>query len=201
MSIKSIQQENGFTIVEIMVALVILSVGLMATAYMQTRSVQFGNESQNRSQINLVVSDMIDRMRSSMIQASTASSSTYTDLITETELSTSTCDHTSADPRNDVICFYNELATLVPTSNMQITIEDLDNNGSGDSYQITVYWSDQQLSQGNLDEDTVDGQAKEADCSGTSRTWSGDIAWPDPGRSYNNLCLVSHNWQFEVPVR
>ena len=39
MSIKSIQQENGFTIVEIMIALVILAVGLMGSAYMQTRSV------------------------------------------------------------------------------------------------------------------------------------------------------------------
>ena len=45
MSIKSIQQENGFTIVEIMIALVILSVGLMATAYMQTRSVSDGTTS------------------------------------------------------------------------------------------------------------------------------------------------------------
>ena len=45
MSIKSIQQENGFTLVEIMVALVILAVGLMATAYMQTRSVHDGTTS------------------------------------------------------------------------------------------------------------------------------------------------------------
>ena len=45
MSIKSIQQENGFTLVEIMIALVILAVGLMATAYMQTRSVNDGTTS------------------------------------------------------------------------------------------------------------------------------------------------------------
>jgi prepilin-type N-terminal cleavage/methylation domain-containing protein len=42
MSIKSIQQENGFTLVEIMIALLILAGGLMATAYMQTRSVNDG---------------------------------------------------------------------------------------------------------------------------------------------------------------
>ena len=42
MSIKLIQQENGFTLVEIMIALVILAVGLMGTAYMQTRSVSDG---------------------------------------------------------------------------------------------------------------------------------------------------------------
>jgi prepilin-type N-terminal cleavage/methylation domain-containing protein len=42
MTIKSIQQENGFTLVEIMIALLILAGGLMATAYMQTRSVDVG---------------------------------------------------------------------------------------------------------------------------------------------------------------
>jgi prepilin-type N-terminal cleavage/methylation domain-containing protein len=42
MSIKLIQQENGFTLVEIMIALLILAGGLMATAYMQTRSVGDG---------------------------------------------------------------------------------------------------------------------------------------------------------------
>ena len=42
MAIKLIQQENGFTLVEIMIALLILAGGLMATAYMQTRSVDDG---------------------------------------------------------------------------------------------------------------------------------------------------------------
>jgi prepilin-type N-terminal cleavage/methylation domain-containing protein len=45
MSIKLIQQENGFTLVEIMIALLILAGGLMATAYMQTRSVNDGTTS------------------------------------------------------------------------------------------------------------------------------------------------------------
>jgi prepilin-type N-terminal cleavage/methylation domain-containing protein len=45
MAIKSIQQENGFTLVEIMIALVILSIGLMGAAYMQTRSVNDGTTS------------------------------------------------------------------------------------------------------------------------------------------------------------
>ena len=42
MIIKSIQQENGFTLVEIMIALLILAGGLMSAAYMQTRSVNDG---------------------------------------------------------------------------------------------------------------------------------------------------------------
>jgi len=42
MSIKIIHQENGFTLIEIMVALLILAGGLMGTAYMQTRSVDDG---------------------------------------------------------------------------------------------------------------------------------------------------------------
>jgi prepilin-type N-terminal cleavage/methylation domain-containing protein len=45
MSIKSIQQEKGFTLIEIMIALLILAVGLMGAAYMQTRSVNDGTTS------------------------------------------------------------------------------------------------------------------------------------------------------------
>jgi len=42
MSIKLIRQEKGFTLVEVMVALLILAGGLMGAAYMQTRSVDDG---------------------------------------------------------------------------------------------------------------------------------------------------------------
>ena len=85
-------RQTGFTLIEVMVAFLVLSIGLMGSAYMQTRSVQFGNESQNRSQINMLVGDMIDRMRSNMVPASSANSTEYTNAISATDLDTSECE-------------------------------------------------------------------------------------------------------------
>ena len=60
MSIKLIQQENGFTLVEIMIALLILAGGLMATAYMQTRSVNDGTTSNRQTRRVKIAEDRIE---------------------------------------------------------------------------------------------------------------------------------------------
>jgi prepilin-type N-terminal cleavage/methylation domain-containing protein len=60
MSIKLIQQENGFTLVEIMIALLILAGGLMATAYMQTRSVGDGTTANRLTRRVKSAEDMIE---------------------------------------------------------------------------------------------------------------------------------------------
>jgi type IV pilus assembly protein PilV len=200
--------QTGFTLIEVMVAFLILAIGLLGSAYLQTRSVQFGNESQNRSQVNIVVSEMIDRMRSNMIQSTNAASSIYTSDITGTELIVFDYEACSepvfpitTSIRKDVVCFYRSLENLIPSSNILISREDLDKDGNKDSYEVTVYWSDQQLSQGNLDPNKSEGKIEEIDCAGVNRTWSNDITWPDSARTLSDVCLISHSWQFEVPVR
>jgi prepilin-type N-terminal cleavage/methylation domain-containing protein len=60
MSIKLIQQEKGFTLVEIMIALVILAVGLMGTAYMQTRSVNDGTTANRLTRRVTAAEDQIE---------------------------------------------------------------------------------------------------------------------------------------------
>ena len=205
---KPLNSQSGFTLIEVMVALMILAVGLMGTAYMQTRSVQFGNESQNRSRINMLVSDMMDRMRANMIAASSDDSTLYTAPIqvddNVDELSATTCNATTVSARDDTVCFYKQLKRLIPISNLAISTVDLDGDADNkdDNYQITVYWSDQQLSQGNLDADSDEGTTAQADCVGTNRVWSGsaDLTWPENGLS-GGICMLSHSWQFEVAVR
>jgi len=55
--------QGGFTMIEILVALVVLSIGLLGVAGLQITGLQGGNSSYLRSQANLYAQDIIERMR------------------------------------------------------------------------------------------------------------------------------------------
>lgn len=54
---------NGFSLVEAMVALLVLSVGLLGLAMLQAQGMRFNTESYMRSQATILAYEIIDRMR------------------------------------------------------------------------------------------------------------------------------------------
>ncbi|MDH0500299.1 type IV pilus modification protein PilV [Stutzerimonas stutzeri] len=60
---------SGFTLIEVLIALVIISVGLIGLAALQARALQFNQGSYLRSQANVLAYDIIDRMRINRRQA------------------------------------------------------------------------------------------------------------------------------------
>lgn len=54
---------RGFTLVEVLVALLVLSIGLLGLAALQTTSLKFNTDSYLRTQATLLAYDIIDRMR------------------------------------------------------------------------------------------------------------------------------------------
>ena len=64
MTIKNHNLSNrGFTLIEVMVAMVIFAIGMMGMASLQTVSLRTNYESNTRSQAVLLAYDMVDRMR------------------------------------------------------------------------------------------------------------------------------------------
>lgn len=63
MQTDMLKNNRGFTLVEVLVAVVILSIGLLAVAGMQTSSLRGGNSALLRSQAILGAEDILDRMR------------------------------------------------------------------------------------------------------------------------------------------
>lgn len=53
----------GFTLIEVLVAVLVLSIGLLGLAGMQARALQFGQGAYLRSQATLLASDILDRIR------------------------------------------------------------------------------------------------------------------------------------------
>jgi len=63
MHIVKRHQQHGFTMIEILIAAVVLGVGLLGLAGLQAQSLQFNFSAYQRSQANLLAYDIIDRMR------------------------------------------------------------------------------------------------------------------------------------------
>jgi len=59
---RSRRQEGGFTLIEILIALIILSIGLLGVAAMQIRSLQNSHSSFERSVATLQARDLAERM-------------------------------------------------------------------------------------------------------------------------------------------
>lgn len=56
-------QQRGVSLIEVLVTLIIISVGLLGLAAMQTRALQFNHGAYLRSQATVLASDIMDRMR------------------------------------------------------------------------------------------------------------------------------------------
>ena len=57
------KKQNGFTLIEVLVAIVLLGIGLLGVAGLQIASLQTNQGAFNRSQASFLVADIADRMR------------------------------------------------------------------------------------------------------------------------------------------
>ena len=58
-----LKHQNGFTLIETLIAVLILSIGLLGMAGLQVLSLQSSNSSLSRSQATLIAYDLIERIR------------------------------------------------------------------------------------------------------------------------------------------
>jgi type IV pilus assembly protein PilV len=68
-STASRKSAPGFTLVEVLVALVVLSIGLLGIASLQLSSLRWNHGASKRSQATLLAYDILDRMRANPIAA------------------------------------------------------------------------------------------------------------------------------------
>lgn len=57
------RRSKGLTLIEVLVALIVLSIGILGLATLQTQSLSFNNAASQRSQATALAYDMADKMR------------------------------------------------------------------------------------------------------------------------------------------
>lgn len=67
--IPSSKAQNGFTLLEVLVTMVVMALGLLGYAGLQVASLKNSASAYQRSQATILAYDMIDRMRANRIQA------------------------------------------------------------------------------------------------------------------------------------
>lgn len=125
---------RGLTLVEILIALLILSIGLLGLAGLQTTSMRFNTSANYRTQATALAYDLADRMRANR-QA--ALNDEYTVAVEDPPPACSVPNGAGTVPQQDIDTWRSALACRLPLSTGSVT-------RNGNEFTLTVRWDDSQ---------------------------------------------------------
>jgi type IV pilus assembly protein PilV len=133
--------QTGFTLIEVLIAMVVLAVGLLGLAGLQITGLRNNQSAYNRSQATQMAYDIADRMRSNINDAQKYTASTYVTVTpssatiqTDCNAVSTTC--TTADmAKNDLFQWNAALVATLPGGTGSIAV-------TGTVYTLTINWDD-----------------------------------------------------------
>jgi type IV pilus assembly protein PilV len=128
------KKSNGFSLVEILITLVVTSLGLLGAMAMQMTSLKHNQSAQHRTLATLAAYDIIDRMRANNDAALNGG---YLVDLEEAPTSGTTLAN------RDVIEWKNTLANWLPNGDGQITFD-----ATNSVFTITVQWDESRIRSG-----------------------------------------------------
>lgn len=149
---------EGFSLVEVLVALFVLSVGLLGLAALQTTGLKFNHQSYERTQAVLQAYDIIDRMRANKSGSGSTINTTYSNVTLGAVPGSTDCASTSCNgdtlAEYDIRKWNNTNASLLAEGKGAICKGSFtdDANGypascseSGSIYRVAVAWKENDL--------------------------------------------------------
>jgi type IV pilus assembly protein PilV len=138
----NINKSKGFTIVEVLVSMIILSIGVLGLGVMQLMSLQNTQGGQMKAQASILAYDIIDSMRANTASVTAGNYGIALDSDTPT---TTNCYGADADctaaqmATSDVNHWRTTLGSVLPSGNGGIATTDL---GGTTQATITITWID-----------------------------------------------------------
>jgi len=109
-------KQSGFTLIEAMVAVMILSVGMIGLAYLQATGMRLNTTSYTRTQAAVLAGDLMDRMRSHGIVAA----STIQDYQITDNTDTSQCNPLASNIDNELLCWASDIQRSLPQADVTV---------------------------------------------------------------------------------
>ncbi|OOZ41369.1 type IV pilus modification protein PilV [Solemya pervernicosa gill symbiont] len=135
------RQQNGFAMMEVLVTVLVLSVGLLGIAAMQTTGLKYNHSAYLRTQATLLAYDISDRMRSNM---SAVTANSYVTAYNDSGTAISNCSSASSGcssvqmAQNDLFEWKGTLSSELPFGQGQIT-----RVSGSNQWTISVMWDDE----------------------------------------------------------
>jgi type IV pilus assembly protein PilV len=141
------------TLLEVLVALVVLSIGLIGLAGLQSSSLRLNNSAYMRSQATALAYDMADRVRSNIDAGAAYSNPTATE---NSNCKQATGCSASEMAQHDMFSWLEQIADVLPSGVGTICIDSNQDpdacNGTGDAYVIRVTWDDNRSGAADVDD-------------------------------------------------
>ena len=130
------KHSSGFTLIEVLIALLILAIGVLGIAALQFQALKYSHDTTIRNQISYLAYDIADRMRINRTNIATYVGNYTVDI---DNLGANVCSNTTgADKDNDLGCWHNAVDAALPHgSTANIT-------AAGSLYTVALAWTDRE---------------------------------------------------------
>ncbi|MFL6621709.1 MAG: type IV pilus modification protein PilV [Sulfurifustis sp.] len=134
---------QGFSLIEVLVTLVVLSIGLLGLAMLQLESLKHNTDAYFRTQATMLAYEIIDRMRANGDAARNGSYVAAAAPADEDcgDLGGTGCDSQARLANYDLSVWYNKLAAALPADATPSSITQV-----GNQITVTIRWKEREVS-------------------------------------------------------
>lgn len=149
---------RGFSLMEVLVALLVLAIGLLGLAALQARGVKFNHDAYLRSQATYLAYEIIDLMRANATNASAYVAAGDPG---------GTCDPKASGQTNDLACWYDALQATLPAGDATVA-------ANGNQFDVTIRWQarDARVATNQADCEAVPSRVWVAPTCFVTQTWT-----------------------------
>ncbi len=136
LKIRRIKHQSGFTLLEVLITVVVLSIGLLGIAGLQLVGLRFANNANLRYQAVLQANDMADRMRANQQGVSAGSYNNISGTGSDPGCITSGCSPAQM-AATDAFQWNTANAQVLPAGTGTVT-----GNGANSVFTVTINWTE-----------------------------------------------------------